>query len=92
MERSLPPLLEVPAMPSFERLHRSLALHLAKGDPVEQARLQHGFRQRDRGRLEVAALFVSIYILFVIALQAGGGIACAPTLDNRRHTINQLAH
>ena len=59
-------------MPSFERLHRSLMLHLHKDDPVAQDKLKHGYRQRDKGRLEVAVLLLIIYLLFVISLYAGG--------------------
>ena len=81
-------------MPSFERLHRSLTLHVHQGDPVMQEKLQHGFKQRDRGRLEVAALFLIVYILFVVALQIGGGITCTQikeVADAGHHQENNAA-
>ena len=81
-------------MPSFERLHRSLMLQVHQGDPVTQEKLRYGFKQRDRGRLEVAALFLIVYILFVVALQIGGGITCTQikeVADAGHHQENNAA-
>lgn len=63
-------------MPSFERLQRSLMLHVHRDDPVAMSRLRHGFEQRDKGRREVAALFLIIYLLFAVALQISSGTPC----------------
>lgn len=63
-------------MPSFERLHRSLMLHVHRDDPEAMSRLRHGFKQRDKGRREVAALFLIIYLLFAVAVQISPGVPC----------------